>query len=98
MRLTYHPEAEVELIEAARFYEERLPGLGRQFIASIDAAGLAIARSPGRWRLIHADIRRYLMSRFPFAIYYRATEREVRVLAVKHHRRHPDYWRQRLRE
>ena len=28
MRLIYHPDAEAELIEAARFYEQRIHGLG----------------------------------------------------------------------
>ena len=28
MRLIYHPEAEAELIESARFYEQRVPSLG----------------------------------------------------------------------
>ena len=98
MRLTYHPEAEAEFIEAAQFYEERLPGLGRQFIAAIENAGAMIRRSPERSRIVEADIRRYLVSRFPFAIYYRVTEHELRILAVKHHRRHPDYWRQRVSE
>jgi hypothetical protein len=31
MRLIYHPEAEAELVDAAEYYEEQLPGLGRSF-------------------------------------------------------------------
>lgn len=98
MRLTYHPEAEAELIEAAQFYDERLPGLGRQFIDAIENAGATISRFPERYRVLEGDIRRYLVPRFPFAIYYRVTDHELRILAVKHHRRHPDYWRQRVSE
>jgi hypothetical protein len=39
MRLIYHPEAEAELIEAAKFYELRVSTLGAQFL---DAANRAI--------------------------------------------------------
>jgi len=38
------------------------------------------------------------MQRFPYAIYYRHEEECVRVLVVKHHSRHPDYWKYRIGE
>jgi toxin ParE1/3/4 len=37
MRLIYHPEAEAELVDAAEYYEERLPGLGAEFLEAVDA-------------------------------------------------------------
>jgi plasmid stabilization system protein ParE len=96
MRLIYHPEAETELIEATRFYEERVPDLGAQFLDSIERAIGVIRDAPERRRIIDSDVRRYLMPRFPFAIYYRVLADQIRVLAIKHHSRHPDYWRHRL--
>lgn len=96
MRLIYHPHAEGELIEAAQFYEQKVPGLGAQFLAAVEIAVSAIQQTPERWRIVEADIRRYLMHQFPYAIYYRAFPEELRILAFKHHSRHPDYWRHRL--
>jgi hypothetical protein len=68
---------------------------------SLDAAELAtgaILDAPQRWSLIEAGVRRYLMPRFPFAVYYRAYPEHVRILAFKHHSRDPEYWRYRLSE
>jgi toxin ParE1/3/4 len=65
MRLIYHPEAEVELIDAARFYERRVRTLGVQFIGVADQAVRTILDSPERWRIVEADVRRYLMPLFP---------------------------------
>ena len=96
MRLIYHPDAEAELIEAAQFYERRVSTLGGQFLDAADHAIGVIQDAPARWRIIEADVRRYLMPRFPYAIYYRALPDEIRVLAFKHHSRHLDYWRYRL--
>ena len=96
MRLTYHPEAEAELIAAAQFYESRVPTLGAQFLDTIDEAAAVILQDPQRWRIVEGEIRRYIMSRFPYAIYYRILPDAVRVLAIKHHRRHPEYWRDRI--
>jgi plasmid stabilization system protein ParE len=98
MRLIHHPDAEAELIDAAQFYERRVPGLGARFLDAVDDAVRTIQQAPQRWRILEADVRRYLVSQFPYAIYYRALPDELRILAFKHHSRHPDYWRYRLSE
>jgi toxin ParE1/3/4 len=96
MRLIYHPDAETELIEAAQFYERRVPTLGSQFLDAAEHAALIVQEAPERWSIIEADVRRYLMRRFPYAIYYRVLPDHLRILAFKHHSRHPDYWRDRI--
>lgn len=96
MRLSYHPEAEAELAEAARFYERKVPGLGARFRAEFDSAIASILEAPDRWRSADQDIRRFLMRRFPYSILYRLEGEEVRILVLKHHRRHPNYWKGRL--
>jgi toxin ParE1/3/4 len=96
MRLIYHPDAERELIEAARYYEGRVARLGVQFLEEADRAVAIILETPGCWRIIEEDVRSYLMPRFPYAIYYRDFPNRLHILAFKHHRRHPDYWRYRI--
>ena len=96
MRLSYHPDAEAELAEAASFYERKMPGLGTRFRTDVDAAVTKILEAPERWRILEKDIRRFLMRRFPYSILYRMAGEEVRILVVRHHSRHPDYWKGRL--
>jgi hypothetical protein len=67
MRVIYHPDAEGELIQAAQFYEERVPTLGAQFLEAADRAILLISEAPGQWRIIEKNVRRYSMPRFPYA-------------------------------
>ena len=98
MRRTYHPEAEAELIEAALFYEARSRELGDRFLQEFETAITQIQRNPDLWPKVDVDLRSHTMRRFPFAIYYRVVDDELRILVVKHHTRHPDYWRQRLPE
>jgi len=95
MRLIYHPEAEAELVDAAEYYEEQLPGLGAEFLEAVDAAVDVVVSDPLRPAVCGQGIRRHLLKRFPYALYYRVGTEEVRVLAVKHHSRHPDYWKHR---
>ncbi len=73
-----------------------MPGLGAEFLDTVDAAVSLILETPERWRIVERDVRRYLLPRFPFALIYRACPDRLRILAVKHHSRRPDYWRERL--
>jgi toxin ParE1/3/4 len=98
MELIYHPDAEAELIESAQFYEERLPTLGGQFLDEFESAIREIQNSPRQWRVVESDVRLYLLSKFPFSIYFRVGLDQIRILAIKHHSRHPDYWRGRLED
>ena len=93
MQVTHHPEAQTELIEAANFYEGKLAGLGADFLGAVDSAVAAIVADPGRYAIVEDDIRRCRVKRFPYCVYYRHGPGWIRVLVIKHHSRHPDYWR-----
>ena len=96
MRVEYHPAVEAELKEIRRHYEERSPGLGTQFIDEFERQVLSLAAAPERWRVVTADVRRCLMRRFPYIIYFRHVDAErLRITVIKHQRRHPDYGRER---
>jgi toxin ParE1/3/4 len=43
MRVEYHPAVEGELREVQRYYEERSPGLGAQFVDEFERQVLALA-------------------------------------------------------
>lgn len=96
MRVVHHPEAQAELIEAAQYYEAKVAGLGARFLDGVDFAVSEILEAPTRNRVHLNGVRHHLMQRFPFAIYYKVHAEEIRILAFKHHSRHPDYWRYRL--
>ena len=96
MQVIYHPAAQAELLEAAQFYEDRSPGLGVRFLHEFDDAIADIGNSPKLWPIVEGDLRCRTMTRFPFAVYYRFIDERLQILVVKHHSRHPDYWRNRL--
>ncbi|MES2938067.1 MAG: type II toxin-antitoxin system RelE/ParE family toxin [Pseudomonadota bacterium] len=95
MRLLYHPSAAQEISDAAVLYESKAVGLGTAFLEQVDAAAEKLLRDPQRWPVIEHDIRRIMLKRFPFGIYFRIADDTVRVLTLKHHRQHPGYGMQR---
>lgn len=96
MRVEYHPAVEAELREIKRYYDEQSPGLGAQFISEFERQILALAATPERWMVVTADIRRCLLRRFPYIIFFRRSGADrIRITVVKHQRRHPNYGRER---
>ncbi len=95
MQVTYHDDVEAELVETALVYESREQGLGSDFLKLFDAAVAIIAEAPERWAVVDEEdqIRRYHMRRFPFGIDYRVAKDGLKILSVKHGRRHPNYGR-----
>jgi toxin ParE1/3/4 len=91
-KLHINPLAEAELFEAARWYDERSPGLGGAFVEAVREATARVMEAPTRWRLVRGT-RRYLMGRFPFAIVYRELSADdVEIVAVAHLKRRQRYW------
>lgn len=96
MRLEYHPALADELIAIRDYYNQRSPGLGDAFVGEFEYQALQIAAMPKRWMVIERDIRRALMRRFPYVIYFRCPSDEVvRITVVKHEKRHPALGRNR---
>jgi plasmid stabilization system protein ParE len=88
----FHPEAELELAEAAQWYEERKPGSGSDFIASVRVKVDEIRQKPERWPDVRG-VRRALVNRFPYAIVYREVlDDSIEIVAIAHLRRRPKYW------
>ena len=84
--------AELELLDAAQYYELQATGLGSEFLDKIDAAIEDIREHPERWPIVKTDIRRRLVHRFPYALLYRVDPDEIIIQATMHLHRRPDYW------
>ena len=92
--MLFRPEAEGELLEAREWYETRRPGLGREFAVAVDEIVNRIVEKPLLYQLAYKETRRAVLSRFPYAVYYRLVADDIVVLAV-HGRQHQSRWRSR---
>jgi toxin ParE1/3/4 len=91
--LSVQPRAEREALKAARWYEREAAGLGRAFLESVEQALLAVEENPYQSPELYRDIRRALVKRFPYGVFFRIRPQEVRVLAILHLARDPERWR-----
>jgi len=92
MRIEYHPAAALELEEIRDYYETRSGGLGAAFVDEFERQVLLIASMPRRWVIVQNDLRRSLMKRFPYVIFFRILQDDgIRVTLIKHEKRHPGF-------
>ncbi|MBI5141467.1 MAG: type II toxin-antitoxin system RelE/ParE family toxin [Nitrospirae bacterium] len=97
MNYHFHPEALHEYAEATRYYADISTSLAKGFVTQVENGINLICLYPQTWQPIEEDIRRCLVKRFPFGIYYTIEESESIVIqAVMHLSRKPDYWKARL--
>ena len=52
----------------------------------------AVQANPARYGFAQGDIREGLLTRFPYAVYYRPLADRIRVLSVFHTSRNPTVW------
>ncbi|MGH3086122.1 MAG: type II toxin-antitoxin system RelE/ParE family toxin [Rubrobacteraceae bacterium] len=90
------PEADLEINEAADWYEARGQGLAAEFLRVLDARIESIRRDPLLYPVVYGEARRANLRRFPYSIIYTVREDEIAIIACFHGRRDPKGWRDRL--
>lgn len=92
------PEAEADVNEAYRWYEEQSLGLGMDFLRCVEAVLTSIQRTPKLYPTVYQGYRRALIRRFPFAVFFEQAPStgQCIVYAVFHCAQNPDKWRKRI--
>jgi plasmid stabilization system protein ParE len=78
------------------WYEERVEGLGAQFLDRVAEALDHVSMYPESCPILLGRVRRKVMRQFPYSIIYSLPPDEIFVLAIAHQKRRIDYWKDRL--
>jgi len=95
-KIIIESEAEFEIFEAAHYYENIQYNLGIDFISKVEEAISALKTNVEAYPFIYKNIRRILIKRFPYGIFYTVHEDNIKILAVFHQKRKPIDWNSRL--
>jgi plasmid stabilization system protein ParE len=94
-RLRIHPEAEAEFAEAIRWYEQHDAGLALDFANAVDDGMAAVQQAPRQYPAVYRDVRRCIIRRFPYGVFFVPGQNELQVLAIYHLSRDPRGWQSR---
>ena len=93
--IIFTPAARADLIDAQQWYEDEVPGLGRRFRAAIDAVTERMRVNPQQFPIVSKNVRRALLRRFPYSIFFVVEGDNVLVIACFHASRDPSRWQER---
>ena len=93
MRVVYRLAAGRDIGKARAWYETERASRGSRFQLAVEALVQVIEEHPEAFPVVQGTVRRALLSRFPYALYYHPLDDEtVEVIACLHTRRHPRTW------
>lgn len=87
MTFWVRPEARADVLEAAQWYEDQQPGLGEKLVAAVDDIFSRIEAGPMRYPRRHKQLRRALIGRFPYSVFFAVNGSGITVFAVWHQSR-----------
>lgn len=93
-----HPEADLEIGEALAHYRYNAPSdIADDLDARIESALSDIGGHPKRYPFWERTVaRRYVLTRFPYVVFYRERPDSTLILAFAHTSRRPGYWKTRI--
>ncbi len=92
MKLKILELASFEIEDARQYYNLQQTGLGDRFKKDVKKSIENIVLSPTLYPQVEKNIRRCLLHRFPYSIFYTTDDETIVVLSVAHQRRKPYYW------
>src|SRR4051812_14822615 len=92
--VVFDTEENDELHAAAAYYEAQRAGLGDDFMAEVEQAVQRIAQLPQACPVHDAStgVRKLVLRRFPYNLFYLELDDRIWIAAVAHQRRQPGYW------
>ena len=93
--VSIRPEAEADILDAFQWYEAQSPGVGIDFLRCLESSLAAIGSMAQMYGIVFRTIRRALVRRFPYAVFYVYDKKRITVIAVMHASRHPRRWQSR---
>lgn len=91
-RIRFRRSALEDVDSAVAWYGGERASLVIAFAASLDAVIARIRESPLQFPAVHGDVRRALLGKFPYGVFFTVRQDTVHILAVVHLHRRPRTW------
>ena len=92
MKIVFTELAVKELNETHSFYELEMEGLGEEFSKEMVRVTKRIAKFPEAYPITKNDIRKCVVRKFPYNLFYTIEKDFILILSIAHQHRRPFYW------
>jgi len=93
--IVFKSEVYEDIKVAYDWYESQRVGLGEDFLLTLEESYAKISRNPNAYQEIYKIVRRKLVRRFPYGIFFVLKNSKVIVLTIMHTKRNPSEWKDR---
>jgi plasmid stabilization system protein ParE len=85
----------LDLIEAIDYYNEINSQLAQALLDEFYEGIDEIVLNPYLYQIISKSYRKLSLRRFPYKIVFQVKQDQITIVALAHHKRKPNYWRNR---
>jgi plasmid stabilization system protein ParE len=87
--------AKLDLFQAKNWYNLQRKNLENEFLFEIDILQAQILTNPEQFPKSRNEIRKAVLKRFPFCLYFVLKSNTIKIIAVFHNSRNPIIWKER---
>jgi plasmid stabilization system protein ParE len=91
MTITYHPSVQRDVNGILEYYNSVSARLADEFWEELMSRIEAARKNPEHFHLSDLSLRRANLQKFPYHFLFRIVPGKIRVIVVRHNRRHPGY-------
>jgi len=96
-RLIFNDVVLKDIEDAFQWYEKQQKGLGKQFVSELNDMFTLIRHTPLIFTVIEFKVRRAILRKFPFNIYFKIMmQDEIIILGIMHQKRNPSLTKKRF--
>lgn len=88
--IVYKQRAKTDVKKAFSWYEQQKSGLGYSFLDNLEDAIINIQHNPLLYPKTHKNLRRILLKRFPYSLYYLVENEIIYIFSVFDNRQNPE--------
>ena len=89
-KLVIRQKAKNDIFAVFRWYKAQHPGLEEEWLTAVDAAMARIGQYPFAYPIVYKEVRRMVINRFPYHLFFTVYGKTVRVLNCLHAKRDQD--------
>ncbi len=88
-------EAEFDFECSYNYYNAINQKVADDFLKQIDKSFTSIKKNPLGYSVVYKEVRKSVLKKFPFIVYYKIDLVIIRVIAIFHASRNPEIWKER---
>ena len=91
MKVVYHPSVQKDVNDILKYYDGISKTLADEFWEELMGYTASAAKNPGRAHLTKLGLQRVNLRRFPYHFLFREVPGTIRIIVVRHNKRHPEH-------